>query len=340
MVMDPGGPGKTKPPARASAGHDSDRDAGRHLGTDTGLRPIIERLVSSKRFCFEISQHALSATQCDENAHDAAETRKGPVSSGSDGRGQDDIRQPAQGSSSRQTKAEIRRFIGVLDTVYARILSDGEFDFAGFMRARGLGPSDMVDVLEAAAVRLGEEWRCDTKGFVRVTVGISRLQRILTQIAQENRCYAGNVHDRSALVVVPQGETHLFAASLLEERFHLARWETRTLFGVDTATLASVLKNSDFSVICLVWLDETLKDRVEALLAAIRRVDAVHDVPVLAGGFAALQHAGWLLERGVKRVCSDAALAIEMADSQCENNGEGRTAGNADGSDREPVHSA
>ena len=333
MVMDPGRPGKTKPPARAAREPES--------AANNGLRPIIERLVSSERFCHEvISQTANSRTlQAGGGDAYAAEPAE-PTEFGRDGRAPFDIRQPLQRLSTRRSRNAMQRFIGVLDTVYSRILTDGDFDFSGFMRARGLQAGDMIDVLEAAAVRLGEEWRCDTKGFVRVTIGISRLQRILTQIAQENRCYECDVHDRSALVVVPQGETHLFAAALLEERFHLAKWETRTVIDNNAEDLRTILKNGDFSVICLVWLDETLKNRVEALLGGIRAGAAGSNAMVLAGGFAAMNHASWLVGQGVERVCSDAALAIDVAAGWCEIRGEGRTARRMSGSDREPVQSA
>jgi hypothetical protein len=57
--------------------------------------------------------------------------------------------------------------IAVMDKVYAKVLTDGDFDFIGFMTARGLGPSEMLDLLEACAARLGAGLGLCARGFVR-----------------------------------------------------------------------------------------------------------------------------------------------------------------------------
>lgn len=236
--------------------------------------------------------------------------------------------------------ADLQRFISVLNKVYAKVLTDGDFDFVGFMRARSLGPSEMLDLLEACAVRLGEEWRCDSLGFVRVVVATSRLQRILTTLSQENRCFEPFVCDRSMLLILPRGETHLFAVSLMEERFRLKGWETRMVIADRFLDLPHLLETSDFQLVCLAWLDGALKHQVETVLHAISTSVNRERTCVIAGGPAAEEHSQWLEERGVEKVCSNAHIAIETAERLGATRISAHSAAGINGSLLEPSQSA
>ena len=236
--------------------------------------------------------------------------------------------------------AGVERFISVLDKVYAKVLTDGDFDFLGFMRARSLGPSEMLDLLEACAVRLGEEWGCDSLGFVQVVIATSRLQRILTAMSQENRCFEPFVCDRSMLLIIPRGETHLFAVSLMEERFRLKGWETRLVIADRLLDMPYLLKTCDFQLICIAWLDSALKNRVETLLHAIAGSVNRERACVIAGGPAAEDHSQWLEEQGVERVCSNAQIALETAQRLGATRNSAHSAAGISGSLLEPSQSA
>ncbi|OCW58473.1 hypothetical protein AWJ14_18420 [Hoeflea olei] len=244
------------------------------------------------------------------------------------------------GSPGASTLERMQRFISVLDKVYSKVLTDGDFDFVGFMRARSLGPSEMLDLLEACAARLGEEWGCDNLGFVRVVIASSRLQRILTTLSQENRCFEPFLCDRSMLLIVPRGETHLFAVSLMEERFRLRGWETRFVVADRTLDLTNLLKTSDFQLVCLTWLDSALKNQVEPVLHAIATSVNRERTCVIAGGPAAEEFSQWLAERGVENVCSDAANALETAERVGANRYSAHSAVGTNGSLLEPSQSA
>jgi hypothetical protein len=253
---------------------------------------------------------------------------------------------PPSEEQSRQSKPGasavegVKRFITVLDKVYAKILSDGDFDYVGFMRARSLGSSEMLDLLEACAVRLGEEWDCDSLGFVKVTIGTSRLQRVLTALSQENRCFEPISGERSMLLIVPRGETHLFAVNLIEERFRLRGWETRLVFADRLLDLPHLLETSDFQLVCIAWLDSELKNRVESVLHAIRTSVNRERTCVIAGGPAAVEYSQWLEERGVEKICSNAQIAIETAERHGATRISTQTATRINGSLLEPLRSA
>jgi len=236
--------------------------------------------------------------------------------------------------------ADVQRFISVLDKVYSKVLTDGDFDFVGFMRARSLGPSDMLDLLEACAVRLGEDWGCDSLGFVRVVVATSRLQRILRTLSQENRCFEPFVCDRSMLLIIPRGESHLFAVSLMEERFRLKGWETRLVFTDRLLDVPHLLETSDFQLVCITWFDSTLKNQVETVLHAIATSVNRERTCVIAGGPAAEDHSRWLEERGVEKICSNAHIAIKTAERLGATRNSAHSAAGINGSLLEPSQSA
>ena len=236
--------------------------------------------------------------------------------------------------------ARVKRFITVLDKVYEKVLTDGDFDFVGFMRARSLGPSEMLDLLEGCAVRLGEEWSCDSLGFVKVTIATSRLQRVLTTLSQENRCFETFSCDRSALMIIPHGETHLFAVSLLEERLRLKGWEVRRVFADRSLDLSHLLATSDFQLVCIAWLDSKLKNCMETVLHGIRTSVNRDRTCVIAGGPAAEEHSLWLEERGVEKVCSNAQMALETAQRQGATRNSAQAATGINGSLLEPLRSA
>ena len=267
----------------------------------------------------------------------AADDRGKSRTPASPGRRQAQARPAAPGEAAM---VDVKRFIAVLDKVYLKVLTDGDFDFIGFMRARSLGPSEMLDLLEACAVRLGEEWGCDSLGFVRVTVAVSRLQRVLTALGQENRCFEPFAHDQSMLMIMPRGETHMFAVSLIEERFRLKGWDVRLVFADRLLDLPHLLQTSDFQLVCIAWLDTVLKNRVESVLHAIRTSVNRDRTCVIAGGPAAEAHAQWMEERGVEKVCSNAQIALETAERHGANRNSAHTTDVINGSLLEPLRSA
>ncbi|MEM5471737.1 hypothetical protein WNZ14_08360 [Hoeflea sp. AS60] len=306
---------------------------------DEALHHVIERIVVSTCFKGALPEADSMEDQSEDRQVARHDTDK-PINGRARAvrrQAEDQIKPASPGASAM---ASVKRFIAVLDKIYDKVLSDGDFDYVGFMRARSLGPSEMLDLLEACAVRLGEEWNCDSLGFVTVTVATSRLQRVLTTLSQENRCFEPVAHDRSMLLIVPRGETHTFAVSLIEERFRLRGWETSMVFADRLLDLPHLLKTSDFQLVCIAWLDSELKNRVESVLHAIRTSVNRDRTCVIAGGPAAVEYSQWLEERGVEKVCSNAQIALETAQRHGATRNSALTATDVNGSLLEPLRSA
>jgi|GEM_PF-2245739 len=312
------------------------------------LQHVIERVVVRTCFKTPLPGHADAAVPGPLKARQPGQTGQANPSRHERAPDEGSARkaEPSEKSETRTAQsgeaamADVQRFISVLDKVYSKVLSDGDFDFVGFMRARSLGPSEMLDLLEACAVRLGEEWSCDSIGFVRVVVATSRLQRILRTLSQENRCFEPFACDRSMLLVIPRGESHLFAVSLMEERFRLKGWETRLVFTDRLPEVPHLLQTSDFQLVCITWFDSTLKNQVETVLHAITASVNRERTCVIAGGPAAEEHSRWLEERGVEKICSNAHIAIKTAERLGATRNSAHSAAGINGSLLEPSQSA
>jgi hypothetical protein len=312
---------RTGPELRCVSGDSSGSVGLQRAGSGSGnLHDMIEQIVV--RTCFSGNRRTADSGDCPSgNGRDATTNKTGTQCPGASVTmtrplNQDPVSQVQSGASAMEG---VKRFIAVLDKVYAKALSDGEFDFVGFMRARSLGPSEMLDLIEACAVRLGEEWNCDSLGFAAVTIATSRLQRVLTTLSQENRCFepfAGerSMSELSVLFIVPRGEVHLFAINLMEERFRLRGWETSMVIADRLLDLPHLLATSDFQLVCIAWLDGALKNRVESVLHAIHTSVNRERTCVIAGGPAAAEHSQWLEERGVEKICSNAQIALDTAE--------------------------
>lgn len=255
-------------------------------------------------------------------------------------RSRDRIVSPGGPGCGTAAMARMKRFMAVTDKVYAKVLGDGDFDFLGFMAARGLDAGEMLDLLEACAVRLGEEWVSDTCSFVHVTLAMSRLQRILTTLGQENSSFESGLCERSALFIVPRGEVHLFAVSLMEERFRLKGWECRMVPACDPRQLSRLLRQGVFELVCLTWLDSELENQVETLLRTVRASVDREQTFVIAGGSAAELRSEWLVAQGVEKVCSNAHIAVTEAERYGANRNSARKVTDRNGSLLEPMRRA
>ena len=343
---------RADPELRGASGSNRgpDRVSRRNSGSGD-LHQMIEQVVV--RTCFGGTLQTASAADClTANRPQAATTKAGQQCPGASvtmtrALSQDQTshdpaiqEQAVQVRSGASPMEGVKRFISVLDKVYAKALSDGDFDFVGFMRARSFGPSEMLDLIEACVVRLGEEWACDSLGFATVTIATSRLQRVLATLSQENRCFEPCARERSMLFIVPRGEMHLFAVNLMEERFRLRGWETSMVISDRLSDLPHLLTTSDFRLVCIAWLDCTLKKRVESVLHAIHTSVNRERTCVIAGGPAAAEHSRWLEERGVEKICSNAQIALDTAERLGANRISAQSATGINGSLLEPLRSA
>ncbi|WP_168770475.1 cobalamin B12-binding domain-containing protein [Flavimaricola marinus] len=147
---------------------------------------------------------------------------------------------------------------------------------------------DAVSIAEryvpAAARLLGEQWCSDQSDFARVTVGCSRLHRVLRDVATAWR--GPELTDPSAqslLIVVESGTYHTLGATVLSGALRRSGFAVRLLVGAEQADLEAHLQNSDYAAVFI------SASGVESLETVRRFVDLIRNVaslklPVVIGG--------------------------------------------------------
>ena len=77
--------------------------------------------------------------------------------------------------------------------------------------------SIFLDLLSPAARILGRQWEDDVITFTDVTIGLSRLQRLMRRLAAVSRPAGAAVDRGSVLLTAVPGEQHLFGVLMLED---------------------------------------------------------------------------------------------------------------------------
>ena len=141
------------------------------------------------------------------------------------------------------------------------------------------------DYLPAVARRFGESWVGDRMGFADVTIGMSRLQSALRDIALDDGEVdpASDMATGRALVAVPQGESHTFGAVLLAQQMRRAGLNVRLKLGAQPAELEEEVAAADYDFVALSGGHDDVVEPLRAAISAIRGA-ASSALPVVVGG--------------------------------------------------------
>jgi methanogenic corrinoid protein MtbC1 len=145
--------------------------------------------------------------------------------------------------------------------------------------------SILLDLLAGAARQMGVNWEKDECSFSDVTIGMSRLQQVLQQLALNAPFHPGQLQTRGRVLLAPcPGEQHNFGIMLLDNMFHRAGWELRTLPGASDNQLTRIVADSRFDVVGLSLSCDEQLPKLEKAISAIRRESRNERIIVLVGG--------------------------------------------------------
>jgi len=189
-------------------------------------------------------------------------------------------------------------------------------------RERGLDiDSVLLDLLGGAAERLGVQWERDESAFSEVTIGISRLQETLRQLAltQPADVVVGPPPGRALLAPSP-GEQHNFGVMILDQFLYRAGWDVRTLPAGTNKGLIEAAARTHFDVVGLsISCDDFLPGATKAI-ARIRKVSRNRKVAILVGGRAFLENPELAAKIGADALAADGRAAVSVAARLAERN--------------------
>lgn len=167
--------------------------------------------------------------------------------------------------------------------------------------------------LEAAAGILGRDWESDTRDFIDVTIGMSRLQLLMRKLVARSMTGRGQNVSGNALIAVAPGEVHTFGQCMLEEILRAHGWSTKLFNPAQTGGFLEQVRTNQAHLVCFSWVSPSLQSLVDADLAALKTTPLHMRPIIIAGGYAALEKEKWMVSHGVDHICDTAYSAMQIA---------------------------
>jgi methanogenic corrinoid protein MtbC1 len=172
-----------------------------------------------------------------------------------------------------------------------------------------------ADLLAPVARLLGLYWSEDRCSFAEVTLGLSRLHRVVHELGRRCRDGAAPAASaRHAFFAPSPGEQHTFGLAMLEELFRLAGWQTSSDHGATASTVVRKLTSElldvvGFSVSC----EESLLPLTN-LITQTRKTSRNREIVVMVGGRYFTDHPDVAANIGADSVVCGGDDAVNIAE--------------------------
>jgi len=187
-------------------------------------------------------------------------------------------------------------------------------------------PQQLVETLFEPAARLvGENWCADECDFIKVTIAVSRMQRIFRLIAAEHPPVARPDLSRCALIAPAPGEQHTFGLSVVDDALRRAGWEVDCCGYEDTGELFRLAAANSYRFIGISVSDGTRLPDLVSIVARLRAKSRNKAVALMAGGSLVINDPQSLIDAGFDMVAYDAASAVVLAESVMASIADSRT---------------
>jgi methanogenic corrinoid protein MtbC1 len=173
--------------------------------------------------------------------------------------------------------------------------------------------SILLDVLAPAARHLGTLWESDAADFATVTLGVSRLQRIMRQLGETFFHEDHRGGGESVLLTIIPGEQHSFGLSMVAEFFRRAGWNLCTGPFASHQELTSLVQHHWFDVIGFSVSSDRRLHELKQDISDIRRDSRNRRVGIMLGGPMMIAQPGLVASLGADMMSADAATAPQQA---------------------------
>lgn len=172
----------------------------------------------------------------------------------------------------------------------------------------------LLELLAPAARHLGEMWEKDTCSFADVTIGVSRMHRILRDfrgVPDRLWSQAGDGH-RALLLPVP-GEQHTLGLRIVEEFLLREGWSVDSLPNVCDEDVSKLVADEYYDFVGLSLSGETLVDAMFTTIGALRKASQNRHLYVMVGGVIFSERPELVAKCGADAYSADAAGAVRQA---------------------------
>ena len=181
------------------------------------------------------------------------------------------------------------------------------------MQARGHSLDTLfVHLLAPTARRLGEYWEEDLCDFVDVTIGVARLQELLTIFGAAEDIPLIDLQHRVLLATAP-GEQHVFGIDMVGKLLRAAGWDVAIRKGPSIKEIAADVAADWYAVVGVALSAEEGLEEIGRSIDEMRRVSRNRHLCVMVGGPVFTGHPERAVQVGADGVADDAPAAVILA---------------------------
>ncbi len=203
---------------------------------------------------------------------------------------------------------------------FVELLFDEESDACHDMLNEALAetgdPQKVVEILmEPAARIIGENWCADECDFMKVTIAVSRMQRLFRMMASEAPPIALPDLSRCALLTPAPGEQHTFGLSVVDDAFRRAGWEVDCCGCDEEGEMLRLVAANHYQIMGISVSVERHLPELSALSRKLRSKSRNKSIVLIAGGSMVMQNPQGALDAGFDLLAVDAFSAVALADT-------------------------
>ncbi len=169
-----------------------------------------------------------------------------------------------------------------------------------------------VHLLAPTARRLGEYWDQDLCDFVDVTIGVARLQELLTIFGAVDDIPLIDLQHRVLLATAP-GEQHVFGIDMVGKLMRASGWDTTVRKGPSIKEIAADVAAEWYAVVGVALSAEEGLEEIGRSIDEMRRVSRNKHIGVMVGGPVFTGHPERAIQVGADGVADDAPAAVILA---------------------------
>jgi MerR family transcriptional regulator, light-induced transcriptional regulator len=191
--------------------------------------------------------------------------------------------------------------------------NEDAFHFVLKLKDEGVSLDDLhAELLEPAARLLGELWTDDKADFVDVTIGLSRLQR-LVHVFED----LGQVPDyddkRRVLLAAAPGEQHSLGSSIVQKFLRAGGWHVWSCHTSHVAEPADIVALEWFAVVGFSVGADTNVQSLRQAIALVRQRSLNRKVGIMVGGSAVSRRPELVAELGADGTAANGPAAVMLA---------------------------
>lgn len=185
--------------------------------------------------------------------------------------------------------------------------------YIGELKDRGLSIEGLfVNLLAPTARYLGTMWENDECDFVDVTLGVARLQQLLSTL-NASFTIPAFVEKRRVCMMTVENEKHSFGVAMVEKFLRAGGWRVHAERGAVIGQVPALMKTEWYAVAGLTIGTEERLDDLAAIIQSIRQHSCNPSIGIMVGGPPFAEHPELAARVGADATAIDAPTAVLLA---------------------------